>query len=146
MTGRDPAVAAPAAFSDGVFAGVGMLGVRIALGAIFIVHAFPKFEPWFSGFLEEQGFPAWIQYPIAVGELVPGIMLVAGVLSRMSGAVIAAIMLGVFITIDGFMALTGDKGMEYHLILFAAAILVMVMGPGRLSASSALSRLPRWLH
>lgn len=129
-----------------IFSGIGMLGVRVTLGIIFIVHGIPKFEAGFADFLASKGFPEALQYPVAAGELVPGILLVMGILGRMSGAAIAAIMLGIFITIDGFQALTGDKGMEYHLILFVAAIMVMVMGPGRISAAHMIKRLPRWLH
>ena len=135
-----------AEIKETIFSGVAMLGVRFTLGAIFIVHAIPKLEPDFTQFLELKMFPVWLHYPVALGELIPGILLIVGILSRMSGAVIAAIMLGIFITIDQFVALTGEKGMEYHLILFVAAVLIMVMGPGRISLAHMLKRLPRWLH
>lgn len=135
-----------AELKETVFSGAAVLGIRLTLGVIFIVHAIPKFEADFAMFLEIKMFPVWLQYPVAAGELIPGILLVVGVLSRISGAVIAAIMLGIFITIDQFVALTGEKGMEYHLILFAAALLVMVMGPGRISAAHLFKRLPRLLH
>ncbi|RNJ77399.1 MAG: DoxX family protein [Nitrosopumilus sp. H8] len=131
---------------ESIFGSTAMLGIRLTLGAIFIAHGIPKFEASFAGFLEMKMFPVWLHYPVAAGEIIPGILLVAGVFSRMSGAIIAAIMLGIFITIDRFVALTGDKGMEYHLILFAAAILIMVMGPGRISVAHIVKRLPRWMH
>lgn len=122
------------------------MGVRVTLGVIFIYHSFGKFEPGFASFMESQGIPGALAYPIGLGELVPGILLLVGVLTRASSAVLAAIMLGAIFVIKGAASLSGEGGTEFDLILLAAALLVMVAGPGRISVSHAVKKIPRPLH
>ncbi|RNJ77400.1 MAG: DoxX family protein [Nitrosopumilus sp. H8] len=131
---------------ESIFNGTAMLGIRLTLGAIFIAHGIPKFNAGFAGFLEGNSIPLAMQYPIAAGELIPGILLVVGILSRMSGAVIAAIMIGAIFAIHGTTALIGDAGIEFELMLLATSLMVMVAGPGRLSVARFAGKLPRWLH
>ncbi|RNJ75683.1 MAG: DoxX family protein [Nitrosopumilus sp. D6] len=137
---------ATAEIRDTIFNGTAMLGVRLTIGAIFIAHGITKFNPGFAGFLESNSIPLWLHYPIALGEFIPGILLIVGILSRMSGAVIAAIMLGAILVVHGTSALTGDDGIEFQLMLLATCLLIMVAGPGRLSIARFAGMLPRWLH
>ncbi|MDA7959123.1 MAG: DoxX family protein [Nitrosopumilus sp.] len=134
---------------ESIFGSVAMAGIRSTLGFIFILHGLPKFDnPGFAGYLESISIPAAMQYPIALGEFVPGVMLVLGVLSRMSAGIIAAIMLGAMLFAHGLAAgtatLTGDDGVEFHLILIGTALMLVVTGPGRLSIAGLIRRLPRW--
>ncbi len=122
------------------------MGLRSALGVIFIVHGIGKFNPGFSNFLTSLGIPVEMQIPIALAELVPGILLVFGVLSRLSAALISIIMLGAIFLVKGAQSLTGDKGVEFDLILLAAALVIMIVGPGRISIAHAIKKIPRCLH
>ncbi len=49
------------------------MGLRSAIGVIFIVHGIGKFNPGFVNFLSSIGIPPEMQIPIALAELVPGI-------------------------------------------------------------------------
>lgn len=122
------------------------LGVRLSVGVIFIAHSLGKFEPGFGQFLPKMGLPPEMQIPIALAELVPGILFVVGALTRMSGAVLAAVMVGAIFVVKGASSLTGDGGVEFDLILLAAILVVIVIGPGRLSISHVVGRIPRFLH
>ena len=122
------------------------MGVRVTVGVIFIYHSLGKFEPGFASFIGSKGIPEALAYPIGLGELVPGILLIVGVLTRASSAVLAAIMLGAIFVIKGAASLGGDGGVEFDLILLAAALLVMVAGPGRISLSHVVKKIPRPLH
>lgn len=122
------------------------LGVRVTVGVIFIYHSLGKFEPGFASFIGSKGIPEALAYPIGLGELVPGILLIVGVLTRASSAVLASIMLGAIFVVKGAESIVGDGGVEFDLILLAAALLVMVAGPGRLSVSHAVRKIPRPLH
>lgn len=122
------------------------MGLRSALGVIFIVHGIGKFNPGFSNFLTSLGIPVEMQIPIALAELVPGILLIAGVLSRLSAALISIIMLGAIFLVKGAQSLTGDKGVEIDLILLAAALVIMIVGPGRISIAHVIKKIPRCLH
>ena len=131
---------------DGILHDATNLGVRVTVGVIFIAHSLGKFDPGFGSFLGSKGIPEALAYTVALGELVPGILLIVGVLTRASSAVLAAIMLGAIFVIKGAGSLTGDGGVEFDLILLAAALLVMVAGPGRLSVSHIVKRIPRPVH
>ena len=123
------------------------MGMRAAIGVIFIVHGFGKFgNPGFGGWISSMGIPAEMQIPIALAEFVPGILLLIGVLTRISGALLSIVMLGAIFLVKGASSLDGDKGYEFDLILLAASLVVIVAGPGKVSISHAIKKLPRWLH
>jgi len=122
------------------------LGLRSTLGTIFIIHGIAKFNPGFSNFLTNIGIPVEMQIPIALAELVPGIFLVLGIFSRLSSVTITIIMLGAIFLVKGAQSLTGDKGVEFDLILLAVSLLVMITGPGRISLAHVIKKIPRCLH
>ena len=127
--------------NDAVF-----MGLRSAIGVIFIVHGMGKFNPGFAEFLPNLGLPPEMQIPIALAELVPGILLIIGVLSRLSSALLSIIMIGAIFHVKGAQSLTGDSGVELDLILLAAALVIMVAGPGRIALAQVVKKLPRCLH
>ena len=122
------------------------LGLRSAIGVIFIVHGMVKFNTGFSNFLSSVGIPPEMQIPIALAELIPGILLIIGVLSRLSSALLSIVMLGAIFHIKGAQSLTGEGGVEIDLILLASSLVIMVAGPGRVSLSQIIKKLPRCLH
>ena len=66
------------------------MGMRAAIGVIFIVHGFGKFgNPGFGGWISSMGIPAEMQVPIALAEFIPGILLLLGVLTRISASLIS---------------------------------------------------------
>ena len=122
------------------------MGLRSAIGVIFIVHGIGKFNPGFADFLSNIGLPPEMQIPIALAELVPGILLVFGVLSRLSASLLCIIILGAIFHVKGAQSLTGDRGVELDLILLASLLVIMIVGPGRISLSHIIKKLPRCLH
>jgi putative oxidoreductase len=122
------------------------MGLRSAIGVIFIVHGIGKFNPGFTNFLSNMGLPPEMQIPIALAELVPGILLIIGVFSRLSASLLSIIMLGAIFHVKGAQSLTGDGGVEIDLILLASSIVIMIAGPGRISLSHIVKKLPRCLH
>ena len=123
------------------------MGMRTAIGVIFIVHGFGKFgNPGFGGWISSMGIPAEMQIPIALAEFIPGILLVIGVLTRISASLISIVMLGAIFLVKGASSLTGDGGYEFDLILLAACLVVIVAGPGRVSLSYVLKKVPRVLQ
>ena len=105
-----------------------------------------KFNPGFAENLPNMGLPAEMQIPIALAELVPGILLLIGVLSRLSASLISIIMLGAIFMVKGASSITGKGGVELDLILLASALVIMIVGPGRISLAQAIKKLPRCLH
>ena len=123
------------------------MGMRLAVGVIFIVHGFSKFgNPGFGGWISSMGIPAEMQIPIALAEFIPGILLLVGVLTRISASLISIVMLGAIFLVKGASNLTGEHGYELDLILLASCLVVIVAGPGRVSLSYALKKVPRILQ
>ena len=126
---------------------VAHMGLRASIGIIFIVHGFGKFgNPGFGGWISSMGIPAEMQIPIALAEFIPGILLLIGVLTRLSGALLSIIMLGAIFLVKGASSLTGDKGYELDLILLAVSLVIIVSGPGRISISHIIKKIPRVLQ
>ena len=123
------------------------MGMRTAIGVIFIVHGFTKFgNPGFGGWISSMGIPTEMQITIALAEFIPGILLIIGVLTRISASLISIVMLGAIFLVKGASSLTGEHGYELDLILLAACLVVIVAGPGRISLSYLLKKIPRVLQ
>lgn len=122
------------------------LGLRAAIGVIFIVHGIAKLDPGFANYLPVLGLPVEMQVPLALAELIPGILIVLGILCRLSASLITIIMLGAIFLVKGAQSITGEKGIELDLILLASALVIMIVGPGRISLAQYAKRLPRCLH
>ena len=135
-----------AKFSDSKLIDIAFMGIRATIGVIFILHAMGKFNPGFAARLPEMGLPAELQIPIALGELLPGILLIIGVLSRISASVLSVIMVGAIFHIKGAESITGQGGIEFDLILLAVSLLIIVAGPGKVSLSHIVKKIPRFLH
>ncbi len=119
------------------------MGLRAAVGVVFIVHGSGKFNPGFLGFMEMLGLPPEMQIPIALAETVPGILLLIGVFTRLSASLLSIVMLGAIFYVKQAGSLTGERGFELDLILLAACLVVMIAGPGRISIAHVVKKLPR---
>ena len=82
-----------AKFSENKLHDIVHFGVRIVVGTIFIAHSLGKFNPGFVGFLNQIGIPAEMQFLIALAEFVPGILIIIGVLTRISASILSIIAL-----------------------------------------------------
>ena len=122
-------------------------GLRASIGAIFIVHSLKKFDPSWQEWLISIGIPPEMQLPIALAELIGGILLVVGVLTRITGAVFAVILLGAIFHIrwdNGFFVSKG--GWEWDLIMLTVVLAIIAAGPGRISISHLVRKIPRFLQ
>jgi len=121
-------------------------GIRAAIAVIFIVNASGKFNPGFVDWLTGIGIPAEMQIPIALAELVAGILLLVGVLTRISASLLSIILLGAIFYVKKASNLTGDGGYQIDLILLAACLAIIAIGPGRISVSHLTKKIPRVLQ
>ncbi len=135
-----------ASIRAGKFNDITHFGLRMTVGVIFIVHGSGKFSPGFVGFLSNLGIPPEMQIPIALAEFVSGILLIVGVLTRISSSLLAIVMLGAIFHVKGAASLTGERGFEIDLILLAANLTIITMGPGRVSLSHVVKKIPRFLQ
>jgi len=123
------------------------LGLRLTVGVIFIIHGYSKFgNDGFVSWISSMGIPGELSLIIALAEVIPGILLIIGVLNRISASIISIIMLGAIFHVKGAQSITGDKGIEFELILLAVSLVIIIMGPGRISLVQIIKKIPRWLH
>ena len=138
---------AEAKFSENRLLDIAFWGLRAAVGVIFIAHGTGKFGEGFVGFLTGPlGLPPEMQIPLALAETVPGILLIIGVLTRISASLLSIIMLGAIFYVKEASNLTGQGGYELDLVLLAACLTIIVAGPGRISISHIAKKIPRFLQ
>ena len=122
-------------------------GLRASIGAIFIIHSLKKFDPSWQEWLVSIGIPPEMQLPIALAELIGGILLVVGVLTRVTGSIFTVILLGAIFHIrweNGFFVSQG--GWEWDLVMLSIVLVIIVAGPGRISIAHIAKKIPRCLQ
>ncbi len=122
-------------------------GIRAAIGVTFIVHSIKKFDPSWQGWLIDMGLPPELQIPIALAEFLGGIFLLVGVLTRISASILAVITLGAIFMIRGIEEFfVSNGGWEWDLMMLAGELTIIVAGPGRVSISHVVKKIPRYLQ
>ena len=130
--------------------------VRVVLGVVLFAHGAQKLLGWFGGpglgatlrtFRDQLGIPAPLACLVIAAEFFCGLGLIVGLLTRIAALGVAITMAVAMVTVHlkyGFsMNWFGEKqghGVEYHLVVIALAVVVMVKGAGAFSFDSALSR------
>lgn len=134
---------------------VAPLFLRLALGVMILPHGLQKTLGWFGGygftgtmnyFTQSFGAP-WIFGLLAIlAESIGGVMLLAGLGTRVAAAGVGTVML-VAATQHGangfFMNWFGNQkgeGVEFFLLAFGIAAALFVQGGGRGSVDAALAR------
>jgi putative oxidoreductase len=123
---------------------LGLLLLRVALGAVFIYHGYPKlFGHTHDAMLsmERMRFPGYFAYIAGVIEFFCGCMLVAGLFTRVAGLLLAVEMAvglwGAHHIVTNPMAV---PGYEFPLMLATAAFALATVGAGLISFDQALFR------
>ncbi|HYT72411.1 MAG TPA: DoxX family protein [Gemmatimonadales bacterium] len=132
-----------------MFADLGLLALRVALGLVFLGHgaqkAFGAFGgPGFAGaagFFDNLGLrPARFWAATAAGaELLAGTLLVLGLLTPVAAVLVFATMAVAIAKVHGpkgFFVQNG--GFEYNLVLMVAALALAAAGPGAYSLDRLL--------
>ena len=122
-------------------------GIRASVGVIFIAYGLQKFDPIWREHLIGFGLPPELQIPIALAETIGGIALIVGVLTRITGTIFSVILIDAIFHIrwnNGFFIAKG--GWDFDLALIAMTLFVMAVGPGSISISSRLKKLPKFLQ
>ena len=111
----------------------GSLPIRIVAGITFIAHGLPKFEniAGTQGFFGSIGLPPELALPVGLLEVIGGIFLLVGVVTRISAALFIIDMIGAIVLVrlpDGFV-----DGYELESLLIAISVSLLITGPGRIS-------------
>lgn len=111
------------------------LPIRVMAGVVFIAHGLPKFEnlQGVQGFFSSVGIPPELALPIALLEVIGGIVLILGILTRITSILFIIQMVGLILIVKAGGGLTGDSGFELELLLMFISISLLLSGPGRVS-------------
>ena len=131
---------------DNRLAPYGALGLRVALGLMFIAHAYLKlviFTPaGFTGFLGQVGLPGFLAWPIMLAELLGGIAILVGFYGRYVSLALIPILLGALSVHagNGWVFNAPNGGWEYPAFMALTALAHGLIGDGALALKPA--RLP----
>jgi putative oxidoreductase len=128
--------------------------VRIVLGVVFFAHGAQMALGWFGGaglqttvrqFREQLRIPAPLAMLAVAAEFLGGLGLIVGLLSRIAALGIAVVMIVALVAVHRkfgfFMNWYGEKlghGIEYHVLVLALALTVMIKGAGAFSLDQFL--------
>lgn len=116
-----------------MYSDLGLLALRLAVAAIFIYHAWPKLKNY-KMMAQGMGMSASFVLTLGLVEFFSSAALVLGVYTSIASALLALVMAGaiyfkIFKWKIPFSAM--DKmGWEFDLILLAANLALLVVGPG----------------
>jgi len=126
------------------------LPLRLTLAAIFVAHGAQKV----LGSWEGPGFSKFISFPApypfmkpswlwmgaaAISELVGGVLMFFGLLTRVGAFFLACTMLVAVIGVHWPIFFASNKGFEYPLALLAMCLALLISGGGIASIDLALS-------
>lgn len=122
---------------------------RVILGVIFIAHGIAKFQMGLgniAGWFESIGLPGFLAYVIAWLELLGGIALVIGFVTRYVSAAFIVLLLGAIFTVKLGVGFLGDgtmAGYELDLALIAIALHLFAIGSqSPLSVDQLINKKP----
>jgi putative oxidoreductase len=129
---------------------LGLLVLRVVVGALFFGHGTQKLFGWFgghgpagtAGFFESLGMKPGRPMAYAAGacEALGGLLLALGLFVPAAAAMLIAVMLVAIWTVHRVNGLwVTDQGYEYNLVLIAAAFTVAAIGAGDWSLDNALN-------
>jgi putative oxidoreductase len=130
--------------------------LRLVLGVVFFAHGSQKMLGWFGGygfkgtmgfFTQTAHIPAVFAFLAIAAEFFGGLGLIVGLLTRVAAFGITVNMLVAILTVhlaNGFfMNWTGQQkgeGFEYHLLVLAITVALMIRGAGDFSLDRAIGK------
>jgi putative oxidoreductase len=124
-----------------------LLALRLAVGVIMISRGAQKVfggMPNFMGMLNKMGIPPWMAYLAAAAEFGGGILLVAGLLTRLAALAVLIDMIVAILKVhlpNGLRgAGPGKPGYEFPLACAAIVFALIFLGGGPISLDGAFFR------
>ncbi len=125
--------------TDNRLVSYGALTLRVALGVMFIAHAYLKlavFTPaGFAGFLGQTGLPSALAWPIILAELGGGLAILTGFYGRIVSLLLLPVLLGALAVHapNGWLFTAPNGGWEYPAFLALTALAHGLIGDGALA-------------
>ncbi|MGD6833536.1 DoxX family protein [Sutcliffiella halmapala] len=128
---------------------IGLLIIRLVIGALFIGHGAQKLFGWFGGYglkgtggwFESIGMKPGVTMALFAGltELIGGLLFALGLLTPIAGIMIAVTMLIAIVKVHAPNGLWAtSNGYEYNLTLLVVAVGIALIGAGQYSLDTFL--------
>jgi putative oxidoreductase len=133
---------------DNRLAPYGVFTLRVALGLMFIAHAYLKVAvftvPGFEAFLGQVGLPAFLAWPIILAEFVGGAAILVGFYGRLVSFALLPVLLGALAVHapNGWLFNAPNGGWEYPAFLAVAALAHALIGDGAFAAKPVALSTP----
>lgn len=134
------------------FADLAPLVLRLGVGLVFTAHGWQKLSngpTMFGGMLTGLNVPApelfaWL---VTIAELVGGVLLILGLLTRLATLPLIALMIGAIVLVKSEVGIiaapeAGMPGAELDIALLAGLVALLLVGPGRMSVDHAVGIEP----
>jgi putative oxidoreductase len=122
------------------------LVLRVSLGVMYIAHSlvlkyFTFTLPGTAQFFESLGLPGALAYVTFWAELIGGVLLVAGIGTRVVALALIPILLGATWVHagNGWVFSAANGGWEYPVFLIAASLVLALLGNGRFHVATKYS-------
>lgn len=125
--------------------GWGITGLRLVTGIVFFAHGWKKFfvdgVSGFTAYLGQLGIPVpgFFGPVVASVELLGGLLLILGLLTRWAAIPLAITMLVAAVTVHAKNGFFLPAGFEYTLVLFAATTGLVLEGSGAFAVDNLLA-------
>ena len=130
--------------------------LRVMLGVVMFPHGAQKLLGWYGGFgfagtlgffTEQMHLPWLVALLVIIGESFGSLGLLIGLLTRVTAASMALIMVGAIGLVHWpngfFMNWSGKQageGFEYHLLVIAICAALVITGAGKWSGDSVIAK------
>ncbi|HMK28997.1 MAG TPA: DoxX family protein [Terriglobales bacterium] len=122
---------------------LGLFVARVALGAIMVAHGSTKV---FGGLHKHAelvaglGMPGWLGYVSAFAELLGGVLLILGLLTRFAALVVCIDLVVAIAKVHWKNGFTGQNNYQFPLAVAAIAFLLIFAGAGPISLDWVFGR------
>jgi putative oxidoreductase len=130
---------------------------RLALGIVIFPHGAQKLLGWFGGYgfdgtmgflTGSAGLPSFIALLVILIEFFGSLFLIAGFATRFAAIGIIGTFIGVVVSshlnsgffMNWYAQPNKGEGLEYFILLFGLAIIVLVAGGGKASADAVITK------
>lgn len=128
---------------------IGVLILRLALGLVFFMHGAQKALGWFGGsglegtinFMNSLGISTFLAYLVSFWELLGGIFIILGFLTRLwSAGLVINMLVAIFAVHIGGGFFASEGGFEFNMTLLAISLALIFLGSGKFSIDQSIHR------
>ncbi|SER93549.1 Uncharacterized membrane protein YphA, DoxX/SURF4 family [Gracilibacillus ureilyticus] len=121
---------------------VSILILRVVLGISFFIHGIAKFQGGIEntvGWFDSIGLPGFFAYVVALIEVLGGIALIVGLLTRIVSTLIVLLMIGAIFKVNLTMGFLG--GYELDIAFLTMALVIAITGSNLYSIDHMLKKM-----